>query len=190
MANGIEMKDLYFLNPNIDTNCTNLCLGYSYCILPVGNIATYPGYSTPTNGWSPTMTAPWTSITDFLTGRPWTPIVTPITAPLAKRTWKDCVEYQDNFMGDVPCSWLTNKVSEIHFAMWNPLVNWWDCILANNTRYCTLYAEAFISPDYYNDGKDEPEYDEAPQNAATESTRKCYEWYSVVEGKLLSLNGP
>lgn len=40
----ISLKDLRFLNPDLDTDCTNLMPGYSYCVKPVGNIKTYDGY--------------------------------------------------------------------------------------------------------------------------------------------------
>ncbi|KAI4756385.1 hypothetical protein E4T52_11517 [Aureobasidium sp. EXF-3400] len=43
---GISLKDFYFLNPEINsTTCSNLLLGYSYCVAPVGDISLYPGYS-------------------------------------------------------------------------------------------------------------------------------------------------
>lgn len=42
---GISLPDFYFLNPEINsTNCDNLLLGESYCVAPVGDISTYPGY--------------------------------------------------------------------------------------------------------------------------------------------------
>ncbi|KAF9631767.1 Peptidoglycan-binding lysin domain [Lasiodiplodia theobromae] len=42
--NGIVLSDFYFLNPEIDANCTNLELGKAYCVAPVGTISTYSGY--------------------------------------------------------------------------------------------------------------------------------------------------
>lgn len=33
-----------FLNPEVGSNCTHLLLDYYYCVRPVGNISTYPGY--------------------------------------------------------------------------------------------------------------------------------------------------
>ncbi|KAJ5664447.1 hypothetical protein N7507_005178 [Penicillium longicatenatum] len=42
---GITKNDLMFLNPQIDSGCTNLWLGNSYCVEPVGNVKTYSGYS-------------------------------------------------------------------------------------------------------------------------------------------------
>ena len=37
-----------FLNPHVWENCTNVYLGYYYCVRPVGYISTYPGYLPPT----------------------------------------------------------------------------------------------------------------------------------------------
>lgn len=31
MAQGISLNDFLFLNPELDSNCTNLYLNYSYC---------------------------------------------------------------------------------------------------------------------------------------------------------------
>ncbi|KAF2723823.1 carbohydrate-binding module family 50 protein [Polychaeton citri CBS 116435] len=41
---GISLSDFYFLNKGINENCTNLYAQESYCVLPVGDITTYPGY--------------------------------------------------------------------------------------------------------------------------------------------------
>ncbi|KAH8759351.1 hypothetical protein F5883DRAFT_377380, partial [Diaporthe sp. PMI_573] len=42
---GIALQDFYFLNPELNTtSCSNLFLGYSYCVAAVGDISTYSGY--------------------------------------------------------------------------------------------------------------------------------------------------
>ncbi|KAL2788492.1 hypothetical protein BJX66DRAFT_327064 [Aspergillus keveii] len=56
-------------------DCTNLRPGYSYCVSPIGNIETYPGYAADL----PTATL-----------KPWTSLPTQTTLPLAKGTRKDC----------------------------------------------------------------------------------------------------
>lgn len=43
---NIVLKDFYFLNPEINANCTNLLLGLAYCVQAVGTISTYSGYPT------------------------------------------------------------------------------------------------------------------------------------------------
>ncbi|KAL2813346.1 hypothetical protein BDW59DRAFT_167529 [Aspergillus cavernicola] len=192
MANSIEVNDFYFLNPDIDRNCTNLWLDYSYCVLPVGNIMTYSGYATPTGSlsiptWRPTITGtytPWESLPEVT----WTskePIPTSTSFPLAKGTRKDCLEYEDNTFGDVPCNWLATKVDNVRFAEWNPSVNYWHCLLTNGTRYCTLYAEEFTRPGYSDENYEDDEtapYEEAPADAAVDSTRECYVWFVRMEG--------
>lgn len=43
MKYSISLEDFVFLNPSINSNCTNLLLGISYCVEPVGDskISTY-----------------------------------------------------------------------------------------------------------------------------------------------------
>lgn len=48
VANSISITNFYFLNPEIDANCTNLELGEAYCIAAVGDISIYSGYPTTT----------------------------------------------------------------------------------------------------------------------------------------------
>ena len=46
VANYISLSDFLFLNPEINKDCSNLDLGIAYCVEPVGNLATYSGYTT------------------------------------------------------------------------------------------------------------------------------------------------
>ncbi|KAL4871037.1 hypothetical protein BDV12DRAFT_194679 [Aspergillus spectabilis] len=108
VAQGIKLDDFLFLNSQLDTNCTNLWLNYSYCVQPVGSIETYPGYAATTISGTPVSTTTpwwvgqtgtaldWDSLPDATTLTPWTPVPTPTSAPLANGTRKDCVEYKDN----------------------------------------------------------------------------------------------
>ncbi|KAF7533180.1 hypothetical protein G7054_g7329 [Neopestalotiopsis clavispora] len=41
IAVGLPLADFYFLNPIIDSTCSNLWLGTAYCVRPVGSIFTY-----------------------------------------------------------------------------------------------------------------------------------------------------
>ncbi|KAL2786993.1 hypothetical protein BJX66DRAFT_341680 [Aspergillus keveii] len=185
MSNGIMLDDLYFLNPGIDKNCTNLWLDYNYCVRPVGNIETYPGYATVTGGpttsrWMPTLPSTVIDWSDLPSGTlpPWTSLPTPSTAPLANGTRKDCKEYKDNTRGELPCEWFMGFVSILNFADWNPSLDWWNCTLANNTRYCTLLGDSFI----VDEDDLEPDYEDMPVNAAPNSTYDCYYWYPTGEG--------
>ncbi|KAL2843408.1 hypothetical protein BJX68DRAFT_257450 [Aspergillus pseudodeflectus] len=144
MKNAIVINDFYFLNPGIDKNCTNLRPHYNYCVYPVGNIETYPGYAA-------------TSL----------PIAT--TLPLANGTRKDCKVYEDSKRGEIPCDWLRGVKSLLNFEDWNPSVVWWNCTLANNTRYCVSLWDPALEED------DEDEWDlDPPENAAPGSTEACY----------------
>lgn len=48
-AQNIALKDFYFLNPEINANCTNLLPGLAYCVQPVRDIAIYDNYLKTTN---------------------------------------------------------------------------------------------------------------------------------------------
>ncbi|KAJ5975193.1 hypothetical protein N7481_008900 [Penicillium waksmanii] len=109
-----------------------------------------------------------TNLTSF------TPIATPSTAPLAKKTRLDCEEYKDNLYGSVPCDWLALGVNLPDFATWNPSLDVYDCMLTNNTRYCTLLGTG------YNTSKLNTTvlpYVDVPSGAAVNSTPNCYSWY-------------
>ncbi|RAH84622.1 hypothetical protein BO86DRAFT_441488 [Aspergillus japonicus CBS 114.51] len=43
---GISLRELYFLNPQLNGTCASLWVGNSYCVQAVGNIDTYSGYTT------------------------------------------------------------------------------------------------------------------------------------------------
>ncbi|CAP66959.1 uncharacterized protein PODANS_4_5600 [Podospora anserina S mat+] len=47
LANGITLEDFYYLNPKLNTKCTNLLLDIAYCVAAVGDISTYSDYPTP-----------------------------------------------------------------------------------------------------------------------------------------------
>lgn len=48
LANVITLEDFYYLNPKLNTKCTNLLLDIAYCVAAVGDISTYSDYPTPT----------------------------------------------------------------------------------------------------------------------------------------------
>lgn len=107
---GISLADFYFLNPEVNNpNCTNLYLGYSYCVQPVGDIQTYSGYGGSRNpcfastgvassciitSGIPTDTA-WTFPTQATTMT--SNITQPTTLPVASGTLEDCVKYDQYY---------------------------------------------------------------------------------------------
>ncbi|KAL2802188.1 hypothetical protein BJX63DRAFT_438128 [Aspergillus granulosus] len=154
MKNHIMLDDFYFLNPGIDKNCTNLWLNYNYCVSPVGNIETYPGYAIVTGGpttsrFMPTLpetAIDWSDL-PLATLTPWTPLPTPTTLPLANGTRKDCKEYKDNTRGEIACQWFTGQINFFQMGrIWSQST--WNL----------------------------------PVNAAPNSTYECYEWYETEEG--------
>lgn len=49
---NIILADFYFLNLELDSNYTNLLLGFNYCVAPVGDITTYPGHRVASSTFS------------------------------------------------------------------------------------------------------------------------------------------
>ncbi|CZR70102.1 uncharacterized protein PAC_20003 [Phialocephala subalpina] len=91
---GISLQDFYYLNPEVNTNCTNLDLGVAYCVQAVGSIATYTGYST---SYFFTLTAANYSTTTISTSTTYpTPYVTAASQlPLASGSATNCTEYRN-----------------------------------------------------------------------------------------------
>ncbi|KAL8653777.1 MAG: hypothetical protein Q9226_003712, partial [Calogaya cf. arnoldii] len=98
------MDDFVFLNPGINSNCTNLLADESYCVQAVGDINTYSGRA----GYN-TATATQGPITDKYTDLPDATYVSPTAistlVPLANGTRADCNYY---FNGDVFQNDITN----------------------------------------------------------------------------------
>jgi len=152
---SISLKDFYFLNPELNTECTNLLLGLSYCVKAVGDISTYSGYPSSSQAYSLTSMA-FSTTTYTYSGVPakTTPI---ISLPTASGTTPNCVDYVDYVAvpgsadqaqsNDV--SVVTNYINSCNyivsawdielsdFLSWNPsLSDDNSCALAPKYKYC------------------------------------------------------
>ncbi|OJJ03023.1 hypothetical protein ASPVEDRAFT_712823 [Aspergillus versicolor CBS 583.65] len=139
---SISREDFLILNPGLDANCTNLLLGVSYCVLPVGDMENYPGAP----GYMPSISKiPWDSLPDAT----YTPMLNPDKLPLAPRTVKDCAtifdgrDLQFNFPGVSGCQVVHAfwGVSVPDLMQWNPSLkgtssNSTDCNFSKEYRYC------------------------------------------------------
>lgn len=153
----LSLRDFYFLNPHINSECTNLWLATSYCVQAVGSITTYSGYPTTTNfitlsstsfqTATPTSTEPFT----VPTHEPEAPL------PRASGTIEGCFEYRNYFK--VPLGSRENPVKAetrintcsfvADFAgttidklrSWNPSLSQSDCRLQPGFSYCVLLSE-------------------------------------------------
>jgi len=156
---SILLEDFLFLNPSVNENCTNLWLNYSYCIQPVGDITTYPGYGGTTTTTLPPFTPgpktalPWDETMETGTNR--TDLV---VIPLAEGTRIDCYYYiwinvTDTEASNLTCwdvaSWAGQTPEQ--FALWNPSIDQntnastsptydYDCTLTPSVSYCALLA--------------------------------------------------
>lgn len=143
--NSLSLDDFYFLNPALDTSCTNLQLGVAYCVKAVGEITTYPGYSTTAP--STTFTRPATTSTVYVT------VPTETLNPHASGTVEGCDLYQNYFdssslvdaygspnytvtTNDCTSVAAENRISLSELLEWNPSLTSDNCQLQAGYSYC------------------------------------------------------
>ncbi|KAH9866826.1 hypothetical protein J1614_008519 [Plenodomus biglobosus] len=145
MRYGLSLEDFVFLNPSINTNCTNLLLDISYCVEPVGD------------------SLPFTKVTFAPASTTWTPQVTRV--PLAPETRDDCYRYFDGAQMQMSVSGtffrhqcdLAASVFDVTFEeilLWNPVlgtdVNATSCSFTRGVRYCgRFYVDQPPLPEGY-----------------------------------------
>ncbi|KAJ5109961.1 hypothetical protein N7532_002606 [Penicillium argentinense] len=124
---GISRSDFLFLNPELNTQCTNLQKKVYYCVQAVGDISTYSGHpgSTSDNFSKVSMTSVPSSVP-----RPdYSGALKNNSHPvvqLATDTRKDCYDYMwldnttDNALADCWTMAMTNEISAEDFILWNP----------------------------------------------------------------------
>ncbi|KAK4985901.1 hypothetical protein LTR66_008032 [Elasticomyces elasticus] len=160
VAAGISLSDFYFLNPEINANCTNLWLGNAYCVRPVGDIKTYPGYTQSSTSALITVTP--NTFTPANTGVPASTsspgyVATVSLLPTASGTIPGCDTYRNydnstnanNACADVAHEFL---VSFSSLQQWNPSLtgNKTTCKLASGYSYCAVQSNstAVLPQDY------------------------------------------
>ncbi|KAH6655548.1 hypothetical protein BKA67DRAFT_657480 [Truncatella angustata] len=182
--NGITLSDFYFLNPEIDSNCTNLWADASYCVAPVGTITTYDGYygsSTASNTGTPTTlnTATLSTVSAATYAAP-----TATGFPLANLSIASCYAVFQNSYGSIYCEAVTKmySVALADFLRWNPsILNGADydaetCVLQNATAYCASYYNTSLAATTTSASW---AVITAPANAAPSSTTDCVDWYTT-----------
>ncbi|KAL5330732.1 hypothetical protein ACEPPN_000252 [Leptodophora sp. 'Broadleaf-Isolate-01'] len=140
IAYSISLSDFYFLNPEINANCTNLDLGIAYCVQAVGSISTYSGYPTTTPIYTLTSLSYATTTVNFSTvANVATPIVALSTAPgtisdcsayiewvevpdLAEQASATDVSVLTDFLNDCNYAVSAYGVDLADFLSWNPVL--------------------------------------------------------------------
>lgn len=169
--NAISLKDFFFLNPEIDANCTNLLLGVAYCIDPVGTISTYANYSgsVPRTGACASAFAPSTCLIDMATftsvpfleanatfnAGPSTTGPTRTPSPTASGTVAGCAAYAEYYVStDAATEASINKCSGVaaywgstiqDLLTWNPSLSSTNCAFQKGFSYCVLFSDGNIS---------------------------------------------
>ncbi|OJZ81110.1 hypothetical protein ASPFODRAFT_38012 [Aspergillus luchuensis CBS 106.47] len=152
VANSISLTDFYFLNPEIDANCTNLQLGQAYCITAVGNIKTYSGYPI-TTPWITVPTASFPAVDTsipIITSNPRF-IYTPRYLPAAPGTISNCqnyVNYGNTTSNLNSCIFIAYAydVTTHSLLSWNLSLdtNMTTCALQPGYSYCALLNSTFV----------------------------------------------
>ncbi|KAJ5399171.1 hypothetical protein N7465_009660 [Penicillium sp. CMV-2018d] len=186
VQNGISLEDLEFLNPELNTNCTNLFLGYSYCVQAVGDISTYSGYATATTSSAIFVPNPSITWTDLPTAtRPIYNFTTTTSSyPLASGSLDKCFESFNNDMGALGCYEAATMfgVSVTNFLLWNPSIlngedyTIYNCKLTNETRYCGSFYNQTLA------ATTTMAWAPVPTDATLNATTECLDWYDTIEG--------
>ncbi|KAJ5796251.1 uncharacterized protein N7518_004791 [Penicillium psychrosexuale] len=162
VANSISLVDFYFLNPEIDANCTNLELGEAYCITAVGAISTYSGYPVTI----PLFTVTTASFPAVDTSIPTTTsdpvfIYTLTYLPTAPDIHIDCeryVNYDNSTYNLNLCQWIAwlNEVITANFLDWNPSLNLnlSLCTMQLGDSYYAILDSSYITSDDNTSGSD------------------------------------
>lgn len=146
--NFIALSDFYFLNPEINSNCTNLDLGEAYCVQAVGSISTYSGYSV--KGPAITLSTPLsTSSPTSTSSQPFTgTVATGSALPTASGTITNCYSYR-NYTSEGrtttntsislnDCAYIaySYNVEISDLEAWNPSLSNSSCSLQPGFSYC------------------------------------------------------
>ncbi|PYI36128.1 hypothetical protein BP00DRAFT_474788 [Aspergillus indologenus CBS 114.80] len=156
VANSVSLTDFYFLNPEIDANCTNLELGEAYCIAAVGDISTYSGYPI-TTPWITVATASFPAVDTSIPTTTSDPgfIYTPTYLPNAPGTTTGCASYRnydDTTYNLNSCKYIAFAygVTIDDLLAWNPSLdtNVTTCALQPGYSYLTggVDSDSFCLP--------------------------------------------
>lgn len=161
MVNSISLTDFYFLNPEINTQCSNLVLGVAYCVQPVGDIQTYSGYPKTTNYITLTSNTYTTTTSSSPPKLPLPSATSTSLLPHASGTLSNCYIYKN--YRDIPaiidqsqsdtlatftdfvntCGYVTTScsVSQDNLIKWNPSLDAKNCTLKPGFSYCVLQSK-------------------------------------------------
>ncbi|KAL1880755.1 hypothetical protein Daus18300_001369 [Diaporthe australafricana] len=169
---SISFADLQFLNPMLWDNCTNLWLETSYCVAPVGDITSYPGYPSASPPFTiiPQASTPITFVDPFADDNS-TETGEDIIIPLAIDTRTDCWDYMwwNESLGTPMSCWdlaASADITSEMFILWNPSLDQnnitddssdsnstatpttydYPCTISASSSYCIAVASPMPTP--------------------------------------------
>ncbi|KAG9668275.1 hypothetical protein KCU99_g6485, partial [Aureobasidium melanogenum] len=155
VANGITLQDFYFLNPEINSQCTNLLLNISYCVQPVGDISSYANY-TASGGVAQSITVPPNTFSSVNTAIATSTAVAGFDyqytwLPQAPGTSDDCAWYANySSSGLMDCTDVAEEyaITTDQLLSWNPSLSsdLGNCSLQSGYSYCVQTTSATVDP--------------------------------------------
>lgn len=150
---SLTTTDFYFLNQGLDESCSNLQLGTAYCVKPVGDITTYPGYEVegPSTSFTrpPTSTIPVIIPTDTL--RPHAPDTLDSCATYSNAVnlpaFEEAFGYWPWFDDSNRCEYFAAQyhVSIDNLREWNPSLSDEECMFELDYSYCVVKGQSGLS---------------------------------------------
>jgi hypothetical protein len=149
------LADFYFLNSELNENCTNLELGVAYCVEAVGNIATYSGYTITETQLFTVPPATFASVDTEIPTPTSNPgfVYTTSLLPTASGTIPGCYAYAnyDNSTDGVnDCEDIAYDyaVTTDELVEWNPSLSS-NCSFQPGYSYCILQSNTTSSGRFY-----------------------------------------
>ncbi|KAF9736405.1 LysM domain-containing protein [Paraphaeosphaeria minitans] len=163
ISNSISLKDFYFLNPEIDSQCSNLVLGVSYCVQAVGDIQTYPGYPVTSRYITLTSNTFATTTSSAQVKLPLPSRTATSLLPHASGTTENCFAYKNyreipaivdqsqgtdlalytSFINSCDYTRSTWSVTLEDLVAWNPSLDKNNCTMKPGFSYCVLKDENY-----------------------------------------------
>jgi hypothetical protein len=157
------LHDFYFLNPEINAECTNLLLDVSYCVQPVGDISSYASY-TASSGTKQSITVAPNTFSSVNTAIPTSTTAAgfdwePTFLPHAPGTNAGCAWYANHTSsGPVTCRDVAEQrgITTEQLLSWNPSLSsdLSTCSLESGYSYCVQATDVIGKQLGYEDVKE------------------------------------
>ncbi|GAB7349050.1 hypothetical protein MBLNU459_g8014t3 [Dothideomycetes sp. NU459] len=178
LAYSITLSDLYAMNPSLDANCTNLEVGYDYCVALVNgtSVTTTASASLSTSATSSNVAAP-------------TQTVAGTTSQCYKwytvQSGDSCATIEDTF--GITLTYFRSLNTYIDAACDNLWLDYAYCVsgvaeTVSSTSSVLTTTSGQTTTTKASTTTSTSTYVAAPTQTVSGTTAECYEWYTVQSG--------